>query len=258
MPGKNIFFNFIKHILGGFEEADRRITSKKAEELLEEERKMMEERLSEDPLSTAAKMIKQKKEKPKRHFFSGTSDTAPVFFRPAVMSAVQQECEKWWFSLPVSERLRLAEKYSGGNSIKEKITRYTLSAGKIGSVPIFREQTLESMSSHLISVVLDTLFRYWPVFLMFLIMTVIFAVNIKMQSGIIALIGFILCCIILWQCRLIKVKKKLGLRFFCPFAVFFLQSVYIEEKGKEIKKGNRETKKNTGGKHTDNTRSSAL
>ena len=71
--------------------------------------------------------------------------------------------------------------------------------------------------------------RYWPVLFMFAAMILFYAANIPLQSGLLALAGFVLCLLILWQCRFIKVKRSMGLKYFCPFAVLFIQSAYISE-----------------------------
>ncbi|NCD04378.1 MAG: hypothetical protein EOM00_15625 [Clostridia bacterium] len=227
MPNKKILPGFIKKILSGVEESDRCVTTKKRQELLDEEKCMLEETMAKDPLGSAAEMIRKKK-KEKRHFFTGGNKVKHVFFRPVVMLSVQAECEKWWFSLSLAERMRLAEKYTGGGSLKEKFTRRTLSASE-NTLPDLSSTGMEKMSGYFISVLSDTLFRYWPVFFLFFAMTAVFAANIRLQSGAVALAGFVLCCVILWQCRLIKIKRELGLRFFCPFAVFFLQGVCLKE-----------------------------
>ena len=229
MSEKNILPGFIKKILGEFEESDRRVTSRKTKELLDEEKRMRQENLTADPFRSAAEMVKsKKKKKEKRHFITGTSGVKHVFLRPAVMLSVQAECEKWWFSLSLAERMRLAEKYTGGGSLKEKFTRRTLSASE-NTLPDLSSTGMEKISGYFISILSDTLFRYWPVFFLFFAMTAVFAANIRLQSGVVALAGFVLCCVILWQCRLIKIKRELGLRFFCPFAVFFLQGVCLKE-----------------------------
>lgn len=229
MPNKNILPGFIKKILGGFEESDRRVTSRKTKELLDEEKRMRQENLTADPFRSAAEMVKsKKKKKEKRHFITGTSGVKHVFFRPAVMLSVQAECEKWWFSLSAAERMRLTEKYTGLGSLKEKFTRRTLATGE-NSPPCLSSAGMENISKRFMAVLSDTLFKYWPVFALFFAMTAIFIANIRLQSGPVAVAGFVLCCVILWQCRLIKVKREMGLRYFCPFAVFFIQGVYLEE-----------------------------
>ena len=71
MSEKNILPGFIKKILGGVEESDRRVTSRKTKELLDEETHEQENPTA-DPFRSAAELVKsKKKKKEKRHFLQG-------------------------------------------------------------------------------------------------------------------------------------------------------------------------------------------
>lgn len=218
-----------------FERADRNATERKKAELLKDEKKMLSESASADPAAELKRLIREEKRvgrNTKLFRITGVSAVRQVFFRPVVMPSIQAECEKWWFSLDSRRRSELAAELLPGNGIRERILRRTLEL-EDRRIPAEKTVSMEETAGSFTAGVKAGAVRYWPVLLMFAAMVFIYAVNISLQSGILALAGFVLCLFILWQCRFIKVKKNMGLKYFCPFAVLFVQSAYISEMAKK-------------------------
>ena len=214
-----------------FEETDRKATERKKEEILEEEKRILRENMTEDPLSELGRMIREDKRdgrKGRMFRITGVGAVRQVFFRPAVMPSIQVECERWWFSLPERKReLIISERLQNGG-IRERILKRTLKLGETDKNRT-KAEDLEGFASRFMESVKNESVRYWPVLFMFAAMILFYAANIPLQSGLLALAGFVLCLLILWQCRFIKVKRSIGLKYFCPFAVLFIQSAYISE-----------------------------
>lgn len=213
------------------EEADRKATERKKSEILEEEKRILKENMSEDPLGELARMIKEEKKdgkKGKMFRITGVSAVRQVFFRPAVMPSIQAECERWWFSISQSKREAIINEKLRRGGIRERILRRTLKLEETDA-KVDKTDDMEGIAECFAEAVKNESVRYWPVLFMFAAMVLFYTVNIPIQSGLLALAGFVLCLFILWQCRFIKVKRSMGLKYFCPFAVLFIQNAYISE-----------------------------
>lgn len=225
----------MEKIFKGFNESDRRATERKRDELLEDEKRIADS--NGDPIAALGKMIRdEKKTRCGTGLFRLTGGRAVrhVFFRPAVAATAQLECEKWWFSLENTERERIMSGRIGNGGFRNHILRRTLllgieETGHLNRLPGKRECDIEGISGRFMEAAAREALKYWPVLTLFSLMSLVYAVNFPLQSGLLALAGFMLCLLILWHCRMIKVKRDMGLRYFCPFAVFFILSAYISE-----------------------------
>lgn len=231
----------IEGLFKSLNESDTRATEKKAKEILDEEKKMISGQGFNSSGTALGTMIKNEKKngrKTKLFKLTGVGTVTQVFFRPIVMPSIQIECEKWWFSKSLREKEDIKSKRITGNGVRDQILKRTLD---LGSKETHSQAglSMEEMSAALISASKDEVIKYWPLFMLFLMMFFIYVVNIPLQSGLLALVGFVFCLLILWQCRFIKVKRSMGLKYFCPFAVLFIQSAYISEMAekKDMRRG---------------------
>lgn len=235
----------IKSFLSGVNESEKKATQKKVNQILEEDRKIIEAQNTDNPISIPKDTSGEKRKsrhKTKLFRLTGVSAAKQVFFRPMVMPSVQIECEKWWFAKSTRARDKIISNRVTGNNFRARILRLTLKLGE-KEKPSYKGLNIEDISSLFVQTAKDEAVRYWPILMIFGMVLIVYIINIKLQSGLMALLGFFFCLLILWQCRFIKVKRSLGLKYFCPFATLFIQSAYIAEtEQKAIKKQCRKIK----------------
>ena len=86
-------------------------------------------------------------------------------------------------------------------------------------------------------------YKYWFVYIIFALLVCSLIVNFKLQSVVIASIGAILCSFVLFFSRVLRVRRGLGLKIFCPVTLGWLKTLYVQVHFPEISQTTKQTKK---------------
>lgn len=218
----NKFLRAIGDRLLAVEEENLRKTK---EEILRQEEEFYKQLVeTPTPEERIAKYKEEQEEQKKAkkgllYMISGVSPSRATFFHSLTRTVEHQQIEKWWFSLSDVQRKTLREMMRL-KGIKKKIVTRVLDFADY-------EVQLEKEESKPVKLRFD-FYKYWFIYMALLIIVIGLFVNFKLQSPLIALIGAFLCAMILFFCKVLKVRRSMGLKIFCPVTIGWLKAQYTK------------------------------
>lgn len=223
---------FMDDISEKMEAAERRNLERETKSMLEVENEFYNKAREMASLTPEERAVKYKQEKlvrktEKKSWLYRICSVTPAkahFFRPVTSTAEQQMVENWWFGITPLERQIYTQKLKTG--LRGKIVRKVLA---------FAEYEHTKECKELKVPFLPEFYKYWFIYLIFALLLISLVVNYKLQSVAIASFGAFLCALVLFFSRLIKVRRGLGLKIFCPVTLGWLKALYIRKKFPEQK-----------------------
>lgn len=243
MPDKSKFrIGFLDKLSEKVDQIEKRNLEAETRRLIETEEEIYNKAAETANLTPVERAEKYKREKQERksekkswfYRICGFTPNKTTFFRPLTSSAEQKQVEGWWFSITLFERQKYMQQLKSGfrNSIIRHVLEYAeyetnkLTGKKPPGIPFVPE-----------------FYKYWFVYIIFALLVCSLIVNFKLQSVVIASIGAILCSFVLFFSRVLRVRRGLGLKIFCPVTLGWLKTLYVQVHFPEISQTTKQTKK---------------
>ena len=168
-----------------------------------------------------ARFERQKEKKTWLYRLCGFTPNKAVFFHPIIHTKEQIEIENWWFNLSVVQRKQKIVSL-GEHGIKSRLIEKVLQYAEYDNT---KDTNIKVPRVYIV----PEFYKYWFIYLIFVLLLISLFVNYKLQSPVLAFIGAICCAFILFFSRLIKIRRSMGLKIFCPVTLGCLKAFYYKE-----------------------------